>query len=50
MFIRKFRGRVFFFFGGLCVGFFLNIDCESDIIREGILIWCWVKENGKEFL
>lgn len=50
MSIRKLRGRAFSFPGGLCAGLFSNIDCESDITREGTLIWCWVKENGKESL
>lgn len=36
--------------GGLCAGLFSDIDCESDITPEGTLIWCWVKENGKESL
>ena len=36
--------------GGLCEGFFSDIDCESDITPEGALIWCRVKENGQESL
>lgn len=36
--------------GGLRAGLFSDIDCESDITPEGTLIWCRVKENGKESL
>lgn len=49
---RGLRGNAFSLFLEACEqGFFFpDIDWESDITPEDTLIWCWVKESGKESL
>lgn len=50
MCVRKLKRQCLLFLGACVLGFFSDIDCESDITPEGTLIWCRVKENGKESL